>query len=123
MDAALVYTYGTPKPGSFKQYLELIKQTQELFETLRQEGKISSYEFFAFETGDADVSSGLTILKGPAESIRGLDTDPRFIALTWRTVLTVSHFTTQLALFGERLTEVVAANVKTMQELDLVPIA
>lgn len=23
MEAALVYTYGTPKPGSFKQYLEL----------------------------------------------------------------------------------------------------
>lgn len=122
MEIASIATWGTPKPGYFKQALDVYKESSSLFETLKKEGKITSFEVFGLGTGDPDLINGITILKGPDTSIFALQQDPRVRALMTKAVLTVSHFTMNFAMFGEPFAQMAVANEKIVETLDRVPV-
>ncbi len=122
MEIAAIATFGTPKPGYFKQAYEAFMEGFTLYETLKKEGKITSYEVFGFGTGDPDLLNGIAILKGPETSIYALQQDPRIRALMTKTILTVSHFTMNFAVFGEPLMQMAAAGQKISESLERVPV-
>lgn len=122
MEIAAIATWGVPKPGYFKQAFEAFKEGFALFETLKKEGKITSYEVFGLGTGDPELLNGITILKGPEASMYTLQQDPRMRTLMTKAMLTSSHFTMNFALFGEPLMQMAAANEKVTETLDRIPV-
>lgn len=122
MEIAAIATWGTPKPGYFKQAYDAFKEGFSLYEILKKEGKITSFEVFGLGTGDPDTLNGITIIKGPEASIYALLQDPRVRDLMTKAILTVSHFTMNFALFGQPLIEMEAGSEKISEMLERVPV-
>ena len=121
MEVAIVARYGATRGGFYEQGYKVFNEAFQLFETLKQEGKLTSYEAFGFSTGDVEVITGMVILKGPEASIRDLPADPRIGDVISKATLTTSHFSMDFAVYGETLMQRAALTEKISKQLHLVP--
>jgi hypothetical protein len=121
MDVAIVARYGATRGGLYEQGYKVFNEAFALFETLKREGKLTSYEAFGLSTGDTELITGIVILKGPEAAIRELPGDPRIGDLISKATLTTSHFSMDFAVHGETLMQRAALTEKISKQLHLVP--
>ena len=71
MEIGAIVRYGGVMPGREAGAVHLFTETLKLYSEKLADGTFTSFEPFAFRTGDFQEELGLFVLKGPEEKVTG----------------------------------------------------
>lgn len=103
MDTGVLIRWGQVVPGREEQSLALFGEVVSYFESLRAEGKLTSYEPYLFSTSDFETEQGFFLIKGPVTEIFSMIDSDAYKTLVTKAMILLHHVNISLLTVGDEI--------------------
>lgn len=108
MEVGLLIRWGGAIEGREAEQLRNYRRAVDYGRRLLAEGKLTSFEPFAFAGGDVEVEQGFFIVKGSAPDIFAILESEEYQELYATATLTAKHVSTEMLAVGEGIEQRIA---------------
>lgn len=103
-ESGMLLRFGRPVPGHERAALALFAEAVAYLTEKREQGLITSFESFMFQTADYEEESGFTIIRGTPDKIAALARDEGWMNLVSKTVVMLTHARVNVIRAGDAVT-------------------
>ncbi len=117
MEVGMISRWGSPKPGRERDALENYRHAVAYGRRLVEEGKLTYFEPFFLNSGDAEIENGFFIARGPVAQVFEILESEEYRDLTARAQLLSEHMHTDMLTVGEGIDRTLADYEKALTSL------